>query len=1202
MTAAHAIRDDGHINNFTVSGSSLVAEPGVALRLQAVGSGYQLTDESDSVETYDASGKLLSVADRAGNLQTMVYGGPAGALSGVTDNLGHSLSLGYDSTNRLRTVTGPDGTVTYDYDAAGHLWKITAADGSYHQFLYQDPNWPTGISSRIDENGDANLIWQYDSQGRVQTAKLGGITTGLSFSYNADGTTTETDPLGAKHIFGAQQIGNHMLNTGVTGDPCAPCGFSKAISYDTGGFPASVTDYNNNVTLFTYDDVRGLELSRTEAHTTAQARTITTSWHSTYRLPMQISEYAGETATGTALRTTTYTYDSTGNLLTASVQDGASQRTRTTTYSDYTATGLPQTIDGPRTDLSDVTARAYYPIVAGDPKSGQLKSITDALGHVRSYDDYDGSGRLLQATDANGQITKLGYDAKGQLHTVTTGTQLTTLTYWPTGQLKQVALPSGSALNYAYNAAHQLTDITNQLGEHIQITPDAMGNATKTEVFDSTATLVQTHTRQYNTLNQLAWDIGAYNNESTAYTYDDNGNLKTVTDPLLHKTTNTYDPLDRLSKITDPKQYNTLFGINTLDQLTKVTDPRQLVTMYTLDGLDNLSQTQSPDSGATTQPQIDDAGNVLQRKDAKGQSTGYQYDALNRLAKITRSDSSTVVFTYDQNDSAHGYGIGRLTSMTDPSGSTDWTYDQYGHVTKKIQKIGATSLTTKYSYEDATGHLLTITYPSTKVVGTTWTNGQVTALTLGGSPLVSNIVYQPFGGPISWLLANGETDTRTYDLDGRISGDPVETIGYDLSSRIMSLTFANHNAVVGSQTFGYDENDRVTSNTGNGGPVTYTYDANDNRSTEIVNGKTTTYTIDPASNRVTKASTGLSRPAYTYDTNGSLISFGTNKYGYDPIGRLISFQSGLTTTTYSYDGLGQRVSKANRKGTVVFVYDEAGQLIGEYSGAGIPAQETFYLGSIPISTTIASKLYAIHADYRNAPRQLDDPTRAAVWTWNPLPFGETDPVSTGVTYNLRFPGQYYDTESGLYQNGFRDYDPTIGRYVESDPIGLRGGVNSYVYGLANPLRWTDPTGNCPWCVAIWLFLTENSVAIGTTVAIGGEIATGVQTPISGPVAFTGRAAQELIYDVYLGFKNGAPIYAGISRNLVCRTIAHGSRFDAFQKLTSSPVTRDQARAIEQALIKQNPQFENEINSISPTRPWYEEAVNYGQQFLREHGF
>jgi RHS repeat-associated protein len=110
-------------------------------------------------------------------------------------------------------------------------------------------------------------------------------------------------------------------------------------------------------------------------------------------------------------------------------------------------------------------------------------------------------------------------------------------------------------------------------------------------------------------------------------------------------------------------------------------------------------------------------------------------------------------------------------------------------------------------------------------------------------------------------------------------------------------------------------------------------------------------------------------------------------------------------------------------------------------------------------------LFYIHADHLNTPRKISRPSdNAIVWRWNSDPFGTTavsedpDGDSVSFAYSLRFPGQYYDSETGLHYNYKRDYDPAIGRYIQSDPIGLDGGLNTYLYADADPILNIDPTG------------------------------------------------------------------------------------------------------------------------------------------------
>src|SRR5581483_2527649 len=182
-----AYRDDGHIVSFTSSGTTITTEPGVGYKLVSTSSGgYQLLDENDNVETYDGSGKLLTIADRAGNAQTLSYSASTGLLTSITDNFGHSLTLAYDSQNRLQTVAPPDGlSVQYAYNGAGDLSQATNLDTSTRQYLYADPNWPTGLSSVVDENGQTEFSLRYDPKGRVVSSTLGGVSSSVSFSYNS---------------------------------------------------------------------------------------------------------------------------------------------------------------------------------------------------------------------------------------------------------------------------------------------------------------------------------------------------------------------------------------------------------------------------------------------------------------------------------------------------------------------------------------------------------------------------------------------------------------------------------------------------------------------------------------------------------------------------------------------------------------------------------------------------------------------------------------------------------------------------------------------------------------------------------------------------------------------------------------------------------------------------------------------------------
>ena len=187
-----------------------------------------------------------------------------------------------------------------------------------------------------------------------------------------------------------------------------------------------------------------------------------------------------------------------------------------------------------------------------------------------------------------------------------------------------------------------------------------------------------------------------------------------------------------------------------------------------------------------------------------------------------------------------------------------------------------------------------------------------------------------------------------------------------------------------------------------------------------------------------------------------------------------------------YNGRGERVRKVAGALDRRFAYDESGRLLGEFDAGGAPLQLFVWMDDQPVAVVEGTALRYVETDHLNTPRALIDPARnVPVWRWDlqVSAFGEhaanEDPDADGslVKFNLRFPGQYLDAETGLHYNYFRDYEPGTGRYVESDPLGLLAGFATFRYADASPLRYIDPTG-------------ENAAVAGGALIGGGLIVVG----------------------------------------------------------------------------------------------------------------
>jgi YD repeat-containing protein len=260
-----------------------------------------------------------------------------------------------------------------------------------------------------------------------------------------------------------------------------------------------------------------------------------------------------------------------------------------------------------------------------------------------------------------------------------------------------------------------------------------------------------------------------------------------------------------------------------------------------------------------------------------------------------------------------------------------------------------------YSY-DTNGRLAGLTYPSGRTLTyTPDTVGRVAAIstTFNGQTqdVVSSVVYHPFGGVKGYTLGNAQAYTRSYDQDGRIStytlGAKGFGLGYDAASRIEFISELGNPP--NSNTYGYDNLDRLTSATTPGTPYVYTYDATGNRLTKSAGARTETLTMSTTSNRIATL-TPASGPArsFVFDPNGSTTNDGINSYVYDVRGRMVQATSAIGTSTYHVNALGQRIRKSSSLGDTVFHYDSGGRLIAETNAAGILKREVIYLGDIPV--------------------------------------------------------------------------------------------------------------------------------------------------------------------------------------------------------------------------------------------------------------
>jgi len=774
-------------------------------------------------------------------------------------------------------------------------------------------------------------------------------------------------------------------------------------------------------------------------------------------------------------------------LLIAALMSGAVLADQSVTYT-YNAQGQVLTEDGPRTDVSDITTYTY-------DSAGNRATMTNALGHVVHYNSYDGVGHLLSVTDANGVTTEFTYHDRGWLLSSRVKypgnsalDSVTTYGYDAVGQMISMTLPNGYQLGYEYDDARRLTALKNANGERIEYTLDKAGNRQLQVIKNNAGTIVFATSQAFDELSRVMTVTGNHGQNET-HQYDANDNQTAVINGRNNKTQQTYDALNRVASVIDPNLKQTQFTYDTQNRIKTVTDARGNITSYTYDGFGNLIAQVSPDTGTSTFT-YDAAGNRISSTDARGVVTTYSYDALNRLIAVSYPASPTENITYTYDSTANGsYGIGRLASVSTAAARHDYVYNHLGLITKKFTLVNSTLSTVQYTY-DTSGNLTSMIYPTGRLV--TYVRdaaGRVQSITTQasiGAPiqtLLSGMTYMPFGPAAGYTYGNGLSHTLTYDSDFRLTAIQVGGVlsrgyAYDLTDNIASITDLVSSTK--TQTFGYDNLDRLTSATGIYGTLGYTYDDVGNRLTETLGIATSTYNYDSASNHLLNIQPppGSFVRTFNYDAAGNLqqgtgASRNLFNYSYNNAGRLLSTTYGtLTINKLTYNALGQRVSRTysgppgGASPTELYHYDESGQLIAVTNTSGTLIREFIYNGNQLAGFVTGGTLYYVHNDHHNTPQVVTAQNQSVVWMADYQPFGKAQLGVYSINLTSRFPGQFVDSETGLYYNYFRDYDPSIGRYIESDLIGLQGGINTYAYVNENPVKYTDPTGQFIWALPV----------------------------------------------------------------------------------------------------------------------------------------
>jgi RHS repeat-associated protein len=981
--------------------------------VQNGGSGFALTMKDGTVRQFNSSGKLVSVADRAGNQTTLAYDAGGKLVSG-TDPFGRVLSFTTNANGQVLSISDSLGTIaTYAYDGSSRLLSVVYADHSAYQFGYTSSN---RLSSVTDALGNLVESHTYDSQGRAVTSERQGGVERVSLNYLSASETDVTDALTHVTKFTIDRSRGRNVVTRVAG-VCSCGGAGSQIqnwSYDSRLNVTTKSDALNHVVSYSYD-ANDNRLSETDGSGTA-----TYSYNALGEVLTVTDKLNGVTSN---------TYDAAGNLLTT------------------------------KDALNNTTAFTYN-------GHGQILTATDARGKVTNF-VYDATGNLVQSRDANGVTTFYFYDARSRLTKVRDALSRTTIyAYDAAGRVNKITHPDlsfvtfnydlagrrtsviderGNATNYSYDGAYRLTAVTDALSHATTYAYDSLSQATSTT--DALGRVTNYEYDDFQRLKKIVYPPASAGAPRlfASFAYDAAGNVTQHTDTAARVTSYAYDNVARLASTTDANNQTTRFEYDALNRQTALSDALNQRYQFAYDALGR--QIQFVRGGVSLSYNYDAVGNLTQRTDYNGAVTNYVYDNLNRLTTVAYPTRSAT-FAYDP--------LGNLTRATNENGSVYLSYDNRYRLSTVSDPF---NYGVSYNY-DAAGNptRLSLNYATYA----SYTYDAVNRLTN-----IKDAANQSF--PHGYDAVNR--------LTARVAPNGITAnYSYDDLNRLTALTHSSGaNLVLGNQ-YTYNDAHNISGWTNASGTHAYEYDPL-NRLATVANSAQTheAYAYDAVGNRIGSHASlsynyqpfnklaSTDTETYSYDNNGNLLTradgTGTTTFGWNEENQLtqVALPTGVTVN-YKYDALGRRLQRTSSAGANErYVYDGPDVLVdlnADWTVASSYLNGPGMDNHLRQTSSVNGVSYFL-VDHLGSTAGITDAAGNVVEQFNYDSFGKTD-ASARTRYG--YTGRELDPDTGLMYYRARWYDPGVGRFISEDPIGLLAGPNAYSYAGNNPIWANDPSG------------------------------------------------------------------------------------------------------------------------------------------------